>query len=321
MKRFLKSVALKMLSARDERTLAALLRLSLGPRHLSLCLHRVATVRREQELISNLTMAPAEIDRLVEFLQESARRADRWLTICFDDGYRDAAEYILSRAPRFPQIDWIFFVCPEKLERRVGFRWDLVEVLRGEGATIDREDVIFSPVDIATENTRQDLRRVGADPRFALADMELCRQIQRLPNGAVGNHTNVHHRAMALGLEECRSEFQRSTDDFRRLFGEPRHFAFPFGVPGVDFDHRHLAALRRIGDFHVWSTEPRPYDVAEREKGTALPRFAIDGTLTWKETAAHIALRSLRSRVWRRLQWHPKLPPSLPEPQIELPAS
>ena len=165
-----------MLSARDERTLAALLRLSLGARHLSLCFHRVASVRRERELLPKLTMAPAEIDRLVEFLQESTRRSDRWLTMCFDDGYRDSAEYILSRARRFPQVDWVFFVCPEKIERRVGFRWDLAEVLREQGAPVDHDDVVYSPIDVPTENARNDLRGIAADPRFALADVELCRE-------------------------------------------------------------------------------------------------------------------------------------------------
>jgi peptidoglycan/xylan/chitin deacetylase (PgdA/CDA1 family) len=297
MRSFLASTALKILAARDERTLARLLRLSLGAHHVALCFHRVASCRRERELIPKLTMAPEEIDRLVEFLHGAADRPDRWLTMCFDDGYRDAAEYILSRAPRFPQVDWIFFVCPEKTDRGVGFRWDLTEVLREEGSQVEHDDVVFSPVDVATENERNDLCRVAADPRFVLADVELCREIQRLPNGALGNHTNVHHRAMSLAPHECRSEYERSTQDFRRLFGEPRHFAFPFGVPGADFDERHVAALRNIGSFHLWSTEPRPYDPLERVEGTVLPRFAIDGTRSWKETIAHIIVRSLREKV------------------------
>jgi peptidoglycan/xylan/chitin deacetylase (PgdA/CDA1 family) len=308
-----------MLSRRNERTLAALLRLSLGVRHLALCFHRVASCRRERELLPKLNMAPAEIDRLVDFLQEAARRSDRWLTICFDDGYRDAAEYILSRAPRFPQVDWIFFVCPEKTEHQVGFRWDLAEVLREEGARVDHDDVVFSRLDMPTENARKDLRSLAADPRFALADAELCRQIQRLPNGALGNHTNVHHRAMLLGLDECRNEYERSSEDFRRLFGEPRHFAFPFGVPGEDFDERHVAALRCLGNFHIWSTEPRPYELAERVEGTVLPRFAIDGMRTWKETVAHIVVRSFRSRFSSTIRRRPSCPPESRGAHVVLP--
>jgi hypothetical protein len=163
------------------------------------------------------------------------------------------------------------------------------------------------------------LRRLASDPRFALADAELCRQIQRLPNGALGNHTNVHHRAALLGLHECRGEYERSTDDFRRLFGEPRHFAFPFGVPGFDFDERHVTALRRIGSFHVWSTEPRPYDATERAEGTVLPRFAIDGTRTWKETVAHIIVRSFRTRVVRSVRWRANCSPESAGADVALP--
>jgi hypothetical protein len=319
MKRLLASRILKMLSARDERTLAAFLRLSLRAQHVALCFHRVASRRREGELLPNLSMAPAEIDRLVEFLQEATQRSDRWLTMCFDDGYRDAAEYILSRAPRFPQVEWIFFICPQKTERQVGFRWDLAEVLRGQGARVDHDDVVFAAVDVPTENARKDLRRLAGDPRFALADAELCRQIQRLPNGALGNHTNVHHRAAQLGLDECRREYERSMQDFRRLFGEPSHFAFPFGVPGVDFDERHVAMLRGMGSFQVWSTEPRSYDTSERAERTVLPRFAVDGTRTWKETVAHIVVRSLRTRVARSFRSRPKHPPESPQAQVALP--
>ena len=35
-----------------------------------------------------------------------------------------AADYVLSRAPLFPGIEWLYFVCPEKTEHRTGFDWD-----------------------------------------------------------------------------------------------------------------------------------------------------------------------------------------------------
>ena len=49
--------------------------------------------------------------------------------------------------------------------------------------------------------------------------------------------------------------------------------------------------------FEIWSTEPRPYRPAERGRGAVLPRFAVDGTRTWKECVVHIALQSIRSRL------------------------
>jgi hypothetical protein len=53
--------------------------------------------------------------------------------------------------------------------------------------------------------------------------------------------------------------------------------------------------LRRLGDFVLWSTEPRPFHAGERRAGALLPRFAVDGTRTWKETAAQIAVHALRT--------------------------
>jgi peptidoglycan/xylan/chitin deacetylase (PgdA/CDA1 family) len=307
MKRILGSSMLRTLTVADDRSLARILRASLGERCLALCFHRIVATRRDGELLPKLSMPAAEVDRLLRFLVDAAHRPDRWLTVSFDDGYRDAADYVLARAPRFPGVDWLFFLCPQKTERKVGFRWDLAETRRRLHPALDTDGLIFAPVDLSLENLRADLRRLAADARFALADVDVCRRIQRLPNAALGNHTNVHHRQVLLDLDRCRDEYRRSTEDFRRLFGELRHFAFPFGVPELDFAGEHVEALRRIGGLEIWSTEPRPYDASERGEGSVLPRFAVDGTRTWKESVAHIILQSIRSRLRRREDLYPRL--------------
>lgn len=229
---------MRTLAIADERTLSRALRANLAARRLALCFHRVGPPS------DKLWMPAAEIDRLIGFLGDVAP-----LTVCFDDGYRDGAEYVLSRAARFAQVEWLFFVCPRKTE------------LRAE-----------------------------AD----LAELDLCRAIQRLPNAALGNHTNRHERPT---LGRSADDFAESKRDFERLFGPQLHFAIPFGVPGVDFTRRHVEELRALGDFLIWSTEPRPFHARERRSGAVLPRFAVDGTRTWKETAVHIALHALRSRI------------------------
>src|SRR5438067_12420156 len=81
---------LRALSAADERTLASSLRANLGELCAALVFHRVGPAR------DKLCMPAEEIDRLIDFLLE-ARGA---LTVSFDDGYRDSAEYVLSRPPR-----------------------------------------------------------------------------------------------------------------------------------------------------------------------------------------------------------------------------
>ena len=246
----LASQVLRALSAADERTLLSSLRSNLGELRAALVFHRVSEER------SKLGMPAEEIDRLIRFLLEAQGR----LTVSFDDGYRDSADYVLSRALLFPQVEWLYFVCPEKTELRTGFEWD-------------------------------------AQAGEKLAPIELCREIQRLPNAALGNHTNAHQRAASMTEEQYRAEIEASLRDFQRLFGPQLHFAFPFGVPGEDFSADHVDELRAQGDFLIWSTEPRPFHPRERRAGAVLPRFAVDGTRTWKETAVHIALHALRARL------------------------
>jgi hypothetical protein len=291
MKRALSARILEALSAADDRVLAALLRAGLGAR-------LVARARRPGELNPKLAMPEEEVDRLIRFLLESARRDDRWLTVCFDDGYREAAEYVLSRAPRYPEVEWLFFVCPEKTERQVGYRWDLAEA---SGARFDEvESIVHAPADPSCENLRGDLRGLACDARFELADVDLCRRLQSLPNVHLGNHSNAHVRPALLDPDRFRTEWKKSNADFRRLFGELRHVAFPFGVPGLDFDARHVDALRGMGRFEIWSTEPRPFHRDERGPSAVLPRFAVDGMRSWKESVVHVALHAVRTRMRSR---------------------
>src|SRR5438105_9337515 len=107
----MRELLLRTLASAHPDTLAGLLRRALGGRRVALCFHRVADQRRRGELVPKLTMAAGEIDALIRFLVDAARRDDAWLTVSFDDGYRDGAAYLLDRAPRFPQVEWLYFVC------------------------------------------------------------------------------------------------------------------------------------------------------------------------------------------------------------------
>jgi hypothetical protein len=68
-------------------------------------------------------------------------------------------------------------------------------------------------------------------------------------------------------------------------------------VPQVDFTREHVSDLRALGDFVIWTTEPRPFQPRERRPRAVMPRFCIDGRRTWKESAVHIALHALRTRL------------------------
>jgi hypothetical protein len=296
-----------------EALLRPLLRWSLGETRVALCLHRVSSHRLGDSL---LTIHPREIDRFIEMALR-ARPGKPWLTICFDDGYADAAEYVKMRAPRFPSVEWLFFVCPEKVEQRAGFRWDLGE--HGAARRSGRTATTLGPIDIDSENSRPDLKAVARRADYRLADVATCRDLAGLPNLQLGNHTNCHYWQMLFGAEEASKEYENSARDFRRLFGVQQHFAFPFGTPELEFSATHVRLLRRLGSFLIWSTEARPYRAWERVPGAVLPRFSVDGSWTSSEIALWIAACAVRYRVRGTRHKYPLTseatashPPSLP---------
>jgi peptidoglycan/xylan/chitin deacetylase (PgdA/CDA1 family) len=276
--------------------LRPVLRAALDGLSLALCLHRASPAARPGEFQPGLDMRPEAIDALLELLLSARPGPARgWLTVTFDDGYQDAARYLASRAGRFPEVRFLFFVCPQKLEQRAGFRWDLVEQeLRGGRAREEALALLDAPTELEGENARPELRALAARPEFALAGLEEARALTRLPNVELGNHTNLHIPSARLPLEVARADFERSGADFERLFGPLKHFAFPYGTPRAHFRAEHVALLRALGPFDIWSTESRPYRPGE---GGVLPRFPVDGSRSPAALAGWLAARAVDFKV------------------------
>ncbi|MBI5548816.1 MAG: polysaccharide deacetylase family protein [Deltaproteobacteria bacterium] len=274
-----------------DAVLLAFFRWAVGTSHVALCLHRVCQSPARPAWMS---MPVQELDRLLE-LAVAARpmTKDRWLTVCFDDGYADAAEYVAQRAPGFPGVEWLVFICPEKIEKRTGFRWDLLD----EYGRPPSDAKLFAPFDLERENDRDDLRDVATQPEFRIVTLAQCRLLQAIPNVLLGNHTNVHPKLVLLTPEQASREFLRSAQAFERLFGKQEHFAIPFGTPEEDFDESHVALLRALTRARIWSTEPRPFRPSERVLGATLPRFALDGRWSARQHLLFIALSALRCRL------------------------
>jgi peptidoglycan/xylan/chitin deacetylase (PgdA/CDA1 family) len=265
---------------------------ALGELKVSLCMHRVSDARRSTDFQPELTMPAAELDALVELLRASRPGAGRWLTVTFDDGYADAAEYIDSRASRFPDVDFIFFLCPEKTERAAGFRWDLAE--QGGMAM----EAFHDALDVERENARPELSALAQRAEYRLATVAECQAlVAKHLNVALGNHTNSHFQQTRLTAEQAAREYDRSQEIFHRHFGPVQHFAFPFGSPGREFTQTHVDLLRARGDFLIWSTERRPYAPAEQTPRAVLPRFPVRGNESASQVAAWIALRALVHRA------------------------
>lgn len=264
-----------------------------GPLHVALCLHRVNRgPRRPGERFPEMSIPTGELDVFLDRVLATRPQASRpWLTVTFDDGYEDAARYVRARARRFPQVEWLVFLCPEKLEKLAGFRWDLIEVEAGP------EEAIDAPLDLDRENERPELKALTRQEAFKLAGVEDCRALAGLPQVMLGNHTNAHHNPVLMAAEQAAEEYARSHRDFERLFGSYAHFAFPFGAPEEHFRAEHVAMLRRLGRFLLWSTEARPYAPEERVPGAVLPRFPVDGRRSAQELMLWVAARALRYRL------------------------
>ena len=272
---------------------------SLADLGCALCLHRALPVTRPTDWQPGLNMPPEEIDALIELLLTARPgRASGWLTVSFDDGYRDSAEYLRSRATHFPDVEFLFFVCPEKIEHRAGFRWDLAELSLRDGAPrASAMALLDATMDIEKENDRVDLRALAEHPDFQLSTVDELRELRALPNVTIGNHTSLHATAGLAGEETVSEDYRRSSKALGRLFGVERHFAFPFGTPRHHFDVPQVTLLRGLGDFLIWCTEGRPYRLEERRPKAVLPRFPIDGRKSTAELAGLIAARSLKFRL------------------------
>jgi hypothetical protein len=254
--------------------------------HVAICLHRVDDGTSGASPMWETVIPADELDQLIGILVASRPSAGApWLTVCFDDGYADATAYVESRLARFPNVKWLMFVCPEKLKKRAGFRWDL--------EAVSPDDRLGPPFDVRTENDRADLRELGDRADCRLVTIEDCRRVAKLPNVTLGNHTNCHFKQTQISLEDSRYDLENSRREFEELFGSTDHFAFPFGTPQKEFGEEHVRLAKGLGYKHVWSVDRRPY--FPEEQGV-LPRYPIFGT--WPATKSALAIL-LQAAKWR----------------------
>ncbi len=273
--------------------LGALLTGAIRDLGVSLCMHRIAARPRPTDWQQGLSMPAPELDELIERLL--AAKPGR-LSVTFDDGYREVGDYLRSRAPKYPQVDFVFFICPEKAEAQAGFRWDLVEESIKSGGDL-RDELLKAPADVQRENQRPELKALAGVDDYALCSVEELKALTKLPNVRLGNHTNLHLSAANTPDDVVKADFERSTASFTRLFGKQQEFAFPFGTPKHHFQQRHVDWLRALGDFPIWTTEARPYRMEELRPGGVLPRFPIDGRKDARTLAGWIAARALDFRA------------------------
>ncbi len=257
---------------------------------VGVCLHRVLPAPRPFMLSPGLAHTEQELDAFLDLFRDIPER----LCMTFDDGYDDARRYIAARAPRHPAVRFFFMVCPDKTERRFGFAWDSW-VTDGQ----DRDEGAFqqqwrASLDLTAEHsgTREG---VGDLDHYRLATVDDVRALGALPNVALGNHTDHHIPTAWLTDDELAHELRASQARFTRLFGPPRHFAFPFGtetyVRARDID---LAVTLCAGT--VWTVDTAPID-----GGRVWARFAwASDEYSPAAMALYIAMKCVQHKAGAR---------------------
>ncbi len=269
---------------------------AVGDLGIAVCLHRVGLDTDDEQLLPWLAHDPREIDELIELFARAPGR----LTISFDDGYADAYEYVRDRAPRHPDVAWLYMVCPKRTVDRRGFPWDLWVLADNERAPLKFLDEWAEHVDGgALEFDDAAAVGVAEHPSYQLATVEQCRELAALPNVELGNHTD-HHVAMAwLDDTELADEIRQPERAYATTFGGLRHLALPFGcepfVRAEDIDRVRGVTEADI----VWTIESWPFhpDEVAADGPTVRARFGWSSTgLPPRGLALYMALQSLRAR-------------------------
>ncbi len=275
---------------------------SVGDLGVAVCLHRVGLDTDDEQLLPWLAHDPDEIDELIDLFS----LAPGHLTVSFDDGYEDACRYVLDRAPKHPDVNWLYMVCPKRTVDRRGFPWDLWVLADNERAPLTFLDDWEEHVDTgALEYDDAAAVGVAEHPSYLLATVEQCRELATIPNVELGNHTD-HHVAMAwLDDDELAAEIRQSEAAYGDTFGELRHLALPFGcepfVRPADIDRVcDVTAADIVWTIESWPFDPAPTADRDADGPSVRARFGWSSNgLPPRGQALYMALQSLRARRGR----------------------
>ena len=244
------------------RQIERALQKSLGGASLAICLHRI-TDSNEETTKSPLTITTKTLEKILHSLNHvSQGHGAGEILVTFDDGYSETLEFIENKKHLFPNLSWIYFICPQKCARNENYVWD-------------REETTIS-------------------------SLEKCLEASQKYSFKIGNHTNTHRAISTLSDKEIENEINDSIEILERYKIPHRDFAFPFGYPGVHFTDKQTKIIKRIYLNHginakTWSTEPYPFNNTNEKE--SIPRIPILGTETASSSLSKILMQSIKLKI------------------------
>ena len=246
---------------------------------------------------------PVALEELVEVV-ERGRADDPVVAMTFDDAYADVIE---NAAPALTAagVPATLFVPTDPVAHRRAFWWDELEACL-RLAPPDAPPVLQLTVGgerrawvVRTADQRRQARRhlhawLQAQPpeviERALEDLgawaghrpqvqppaaiEQLARFAEQPGLELGGHTVRHIRLRGADPRLQRAEIDEGLDAIGDWTGRrPRSFAYPFGVPGVDFDAASERIVAACGCAHAVALAPAP--LTRRSDRYALPRHVV----------------------------------------------
>jgi peptidoglycan/xylan/chitin deacetylase (PgdA/CDA1 family) len=162
------------------------------------------------------------LDDALSALSNPAGIGGRYFCLTFDDGFRN---WHLNATPILVEhgCTATFFLPTEYIGRDLDRDWDVIAPFY-----------------------QRSWQSYGQ--YFEFLSWDECRQMQSA-GMTFGSHTRTHVRLSRVADDEARRELVESKQVIERELGRPcRHFACPWGRPGVDFDpDRHPPMAQRAG--------------------------------------------------------------------------
>jgi peptidoglycan/xylan/chitin deacetylase (PgdA/CDA1 family) len=171
--------------------------------------------------------------------------------LTFDDGYRSVLTEALPILERY-EIPALVFVSTGAVERGERFWYDALAERDGEAAVSAAKALDTA----AWRNVVAQVAMPAApdDPHAPLTIDEV-RRLARHPLITIGAHTVSHPILQRASLAEQAEEIGRAKGVLESWTRQPvTAFAYPNGQRGVDYDEETVAAVRRCGFTHAFTT-------------------------------------------------------------------
>ena len=206
---------------------------------------------------------------LIEAIEGRRSLPDRPVLITFDDGYRGVLTHALPVLERY-RLPAAVFITTDPVANGEHFWFDAVFRESGEAAVRDAQRSMPEWRAVTARFRRR------AEPTSAMAPLTID-ELQTLaahPLIDIGAHTRSHVMLQIASASQQEDEIAGSRAQLESWLGRPvRAFAYPYGMPDVDYSSEAVASVVAAGYQCAFSTRPA-FATASGDRWQ-LPRFTM----------------------------------------------